>query len=437
MRQKYQTDNPKNDKFALIGRSEQIDTINAISSSYACQNCCTGGTEGAFITAIPYDNSSQTYEFEVGDTVQFYAYTIERNCYNEVYYCQTTADDWESNHTNVATVNQSGLATIVGVGEVEIDADVEAYLNSEGAPCPTGGYLTEVCENETPKETKEVNNPLLPCGECDTLYTQYHPDADITVSPRITINPPVSALDGETVSFSVTVVGANPSTYLWTFEAPSGAGNNPQVNYSNPTSATTTAKAHWFAKPDTPCPSFDSRYTIKVRVTFQNISPKTKEKYFTVSVDRNWGGAVDPPSTLAPAGTLEVAFNNETGLWAVIGRGTLERVPSPIVMRTPLTSQFYDKTYRHEEIHVGQYATGIFSDLYLIENVMPRLLQLSDPNRQVLEQRAFQTVEDWRTEQNVILRERLRRAEREAYTVSDPIAPSYLFQRACLPISQQ
>jgi hypothetical protein len=35
-------------KLALAGRSEQIDTVKGLSSSYACQNCCGGGDVGGF-----------------------------------------------------------------------------------------------------------------------------------------------------------------------------------------------------------------------------------------------------------------------------------------------------------------------------------------------------------------------------------------------------
>lgn len=135
---------------------------------------------------------------------------------------------------------------------------------------------------------------------------------------------------------------------------------------------------------------------------------------------------------MAPAGTLETAFDIARGVWIVVGRGSLQRVPSPIVMRTPMTSQFYDKTLRHEQVHEKQYiGRGIFSDLYRIDNVMPRLYQLSDPNKQVLEQMAFEAVEDWRREQYLILRQRLPQAEMEAFAVSDLVAPRYVFQEQC------
>jgi len=265
-----------------------------------------------------------------------------------------------------------------------------------------------------------------------SLGTTYD-SASITVTgPTVTISVPQTAQDGDTVEFRVvSVQNGTPTGYQWSFEPTSG-GNNPQVNFSNPTAATTTAKAHWFAKPDTPCTSLNSTYTIKVKVTFQNRSPITKKAPFTVSVGSNWGGKVLEPLTLAPGGTLDVAYDSQRELWVVTGRGRLQRVPSPIVMREiPETSQFYNKVYRHEEVHFEQYATGIYSNLFQIDNVMPRLFQLSDPNKQVLEQKIFEAVRDWRVEQSQILDQRYTQAEAEAYAVSDPIAPRYIFQGAC------
>ena len=259
--------------------------------------------------------------------------------------------------------------------------------------------------------------------------------AEMLVKPDIILTVPETAMDGDTVEFKVSVRNGTATAYQCSFDAPSVAGNNPQVNFTAPNGAITQAKAHWFAKPDSPCSaSLNSTYTIKVKVTFQGGGSKTKEAPFTVSVHRLWGGKVNPPLTLAPAGTLDIAFDNERGLWIVVGPGRLKRVPSPIDFRnTPTTTQFYNKIEKHEQVHYEQYTKqgGIFYDLYQIDNVMPLLLQLTDPNPQVLEEKIYQAVETWRTKQDLILAERLPDAEAEAYAVSDPIAPKYLFQKEC------
>ena len=251
-------------------------------------------------------------------------------------------------------------------------------------------------------------------------------EAPFETRPRVTITVPQSAKDGDMVEFSVSVQDGTPTSYEWSFEAPGGAGNNPQVNFNSPTSAATTAKAHWFAKPNSACSaSFDSTYEIEVKVSFANRSPITKKANFTVSVGRNWGGGVDYPMT---PGLPDIEYDSNRSLYIVVGQGEeLQRIPSQIVMRTPETSQFYNKTLKHEEVHYEQFVSGIFKDLYKIDNLMPRLLLLTDAGRQPLEQKVFQAKENWRAEQKQIAIGRLPESEREAYAVSDPIAPRNLF----------
>lgn len=128
LRSQYETGDLKNDRFALIGRSEQIDTINGISSSYACQNCCESTTQG-FVTANPFPSEVEypSYNLEVGDTVQLYAFEAIWNCYAQpgesprIY--PRNINNWKSSKTNIATVTPSGSVTIQGAGNVEIEAE--------------------------------------------------------------------------------------------------------------------------------------------------------------------------------------------------------------------------------------------------------------------------------------------------------------------------
>lgn len=382
----------------LSGRSEQISLQNGFASTYACHNCCPDGFGDAWIDAYQFFGS-------VGETESFIAMQRDVNCNG------TTTAIYPASVNSIYS-NNAAVADFVSGSTVEAFAPGATTIE---ASWQTGYYTMEGV------------------GYYECYWVPVYPQLSAPVEVvNVVINVPPNVEDGATANFSVTVTGGTPTAYQWSFEAPGGSGNNPHVNFTAPTAASTGANAHWFARPNNPCSAgFNSQYTIKIQVSFQNRGPITKEAPYTVSVGTNWGGGVDPPATSAPAGTLELAFDSGTGLWKVVGPGSLQRVPSPIIMRTPQNSQFYNKTLRHEEVHVEQYATGIFSDLYKISNVMPRLLPMTDPNKQVLEQQIFQTVQTWRGEQDQILAQRLPHGEREAYAVSDPIAPQYKFQAAC------
>jgi hypothetical protein len=133
---------------------------------------------------------------------------------------------------------------------------------------------------------------LAGCGECETNYLPLEPNANIKAKPKVELTVPTTAKDGETVTFSVATPDATPVGYQWSFTAPNGAGNNPQVNFATPNAASTTATAHWFASPNQPCssgtpsntdPYYNSQYKIKVKVTFQGGQEVTKEKNFVVN----------------------------------------------------------------------------------------------------------------------------------------------------------
>lgn len=268
-------------------------------------------------------------------------------------------------------------------------------------------------------------NEIVPLG---STY-----DSVSTNRPIVTIFVPPNAMDGDTVEFSVSVQDETPTGYQWSFETTSG-GNNPQVNFSNPTAATTTAQAHWFAKPNQPCspnqpsptdPYYNSQYKIKVRVTFQTGSPINKEAPFKVNAYWFPTGNVDYPRT---QGDPEYRFDATRNLWTIIGAGTLNRIVSPVINHIPTTSQFHNKVQQHEEVHITQWETGMWSDLYKIDNLLPRLLLLTNSELQPLQQEFFRKKEEWREDQRKELIRRLPAGEREAYNVSDQIAPRYAYQ---------
>jgi len=120
------------ERLALIGRAEQIDPERAITSSYACQNCCTSNLYDAFVLPSPA-------QIQVNNSVRFYAYQRNLDCYGGTYTFNPSGVAWSSNNGNIATIDHdSGNATGVGPGEVTITASwyTTQYMDP---PQPCGG----------------------------------------------------------------------------------------------------------------------------------------------------------------------------------------------------------------------------------------------------------------------------------------------------------
>jgi hypothetical protein len=247
-------------------------------------------------------------------------------------------------------------------------------------------------------------------------------------APRIDMSVPAAAMDGDTVTFAVSTIGGKAVSYLWSFETKSGSKDGAHLKIENAAGPATPAMAFWYSTGHDICGiDFASTYRIKVRVTFDDGEQVTKAASFVVRVDKNWGGNVDPP---AVRGAPEIRFDEKLKRWFITGSGTLKRVPNPLKMRIPRTSQFYEKVMKHEQVHVKQFENGILSDLFRVDSLMKWLQKanLSDTERQPLEQKIFAEISNWKQGQQQAMMKRLPAAEREAYAVSDQIAPRYIFQ---------
>jgi hypothetical protein len=427
--------------FALIGRSEQIDFVKNTSSSYACQNCC------GLLIADGYIYPNNNVQITQGNTRQFEVYESNLTCYGLSYSNQIFPDSWSSSNTNTATIGQTGIATGINAGTTNIKANWRSTRTRDGIPCPTGSQLVIGCnegidqtfENALAEKGKEDDEPVptrLPCGNCISSFVNMSANTDITVvEPDFTITVPPSADDGSTVTFSSTITKGTPVSYQWSFTSPTGAGNNPQVNFASASSSTTTAQAHWFALPNQPCstgtpsntdPYYNSQYTITAKVAFQGGREVTKSANF--SVNAYWNPAGKVPSA-TNSGTPAIGQDSSTGLWKVTGIGTLNTVLPSATIYIPNTSQFYSKTVQHEHKHELQWQSGIFSDLLTVKSIMNEVTNLTDQTQSGLVQKVNQAINNWFMQQELIYISRINASEIEAYTVSDPLLPMYAYQR--------
>jgi len=252
------------------------------------------------------------------------------------------------------------------------------------------------------------------------------PGVSIEITSAQTVN------DGETANFSVTVTGDTPTAYKWEYSAPSGAGNNPQVNFSAATSATTSVtNAHWFAKPNEMCgAAINATYTIKCTVTLSNGKRKTKQTQLTVSAAFN--GEPGVTEGVSITGGPRHGFDTSRNLWVVIDRGTMARSAAVPHVNIPTTSQFYDKAVAHENQHVANYNPGgVLGDLWTVDDLFSRLSPLTDSTEQGLLNKIAQAVQDWDANQTAIFNSRRRADEQAAYAASDPVGPQYLGMWQC------
>jgi hypothetical protein len=244
----------------LIGRSEQIDFVKNVSSSYACQNCCFSSF--SFGSTLPASG-----EYEVGDVVQFRSIETGETCYGDQFEYDRPTDNWTTTDSSIATVSSTGLATVTGVGNVDIAAHWTLrfgflYL------CPPSQQLTnfEIFTDknkctETPKEEENLNK-LAGCGVCFTIGIPIAPIGSIISNPKINIlrngqditstpqNPNTQTVTvGEKISISAVVTGGTATSKLWTVPmdkviknyeviCTGSPGQNGGTRCNNPTSAT-------------------------------------------------------------------------------------------------------------------------------------------------------------------------------------------------------
>jgi len=94
----------------------------------------------------------------------------------------------------------------------------------------------------------------------------------------------------------------------------------------------------------------------------------------------------------------------------------------------PASSQFRTKAETHEDRHAYQWTTGMNVDLLQIADLMTHLSPLTDATQAGLQTKINNEFIAWYNAQIAIANNRRNAAEKDAYSVSDAIAPQYLYQ---------
>ena len=185
--------------------------------------------------------------------------------------------------------------------------------------------------------------------------------AEVTINP-VSMNT-IESLNSGNYAVTVTPNTITPTSYKWIWEAPSGAGNSPNVNFSNETSQTTNVTStRWFASPDdrhwnvtgTSC-----TYSINCEVKIDTKTCKAStHSRLIVTVDAT--GQTSWP-TFSGANTIIVSTRVAGGNteWYVSGIGGFTRTAPVATLNLPATSQFYNKVNVHESKHVTQWTSEV------------------------------------------------------------------------------
>ncbi|HSK74638.1 MAG TPA: hypothetical protein VK892_23260 [Pyrinomonadaceae bacterium] len=127
----------------MSGRSEQVDTVRGISSTYACYNCCPDSryTNG---TTIPHP-----VEKDIGgqQAIKFVIQIVD--CYNNITAGTDSGYNWSSSNTSVASINFLGEATAVNGGT----ANLTGYFTNEWW---YGNYFACNSQSEEVSGTSEI-----------------------------------------------------------------------------------------------------------------------------------------------------------------------------------------------------------------------------------------------------------------------------------------
>ena len=101
----------------LIARTEEVDMLTGVNSTYSCLNCCPDSYLDSYL--LPWSDDGP-----ISDTSQFTAFQINENCYGTTGAAIVPSNvRWRSSNTSIATVNSSGLATHKYPGSASIEGE--------------------------------------------------------------------------------------------------------------------------------------------------------------------------------------------------------------------------------------------------------------------------------------------------------------------------
>ena len=193
----------------MIGRAEQPDISNGMSMTSACGILCSDSFLWAWMTPASISGF-------IDDTTQFSVFRQMVDGFGNQYTQQYAPNNWSCDNPSVATVNQNGFATAVGVGSSYIRNPFTAFTyTDEGSYCSENSFTAEptaICTVLPLDFTITTNHTSIkPTGIESGLAgaDPAIPAADTQAAITVTTNPPVA---GRTVQFSIVIDSTDTET---------------------------------------------------------------------------------------------------------------------------------------------------------------------------------------------------------------------------------
>lgn len=248
-----------------------------------------------------------------------------------------------------------------------------------------------------------------------------------TPPPSVSIGGDGDEWDGQTGhTFSLSVLGGTPTQYAWQYSNPPDSGNNPNVAFGG-WGATVTTDAHWFASPDGVCSgATPSPYTIHGLASIAEVWYQASTPY-RIHIP-NPSGETYSPKVYGYADMMNPTGGS--GLYTV-GQSHYYRTQPTVAIKALPGSQFLGKVTAHENVHVQQFTSGLFSAYWDPIAAYNLVRNFTYTTHAALSARLSAAIDAYHAGQDALVEAQMPGAEAQAYVVSDPIAPMYFYQAAC------
>ena len=214
--------------------------------------------------------------------------------------------------------------------------------------------------------------------------------------------------------------------YQWSWGAPTGACNNPNVNFSNPTDPQTTVlNSHWYALPDDICnagPASDYEITCTVSQNGQELCAASATLSVCLPIA---GGITKPPSIV---GRPDIAFDSGNNDYYVRSAAGLTRHMSEISYNISAQSEYHPKVEAHEQKHKEDYDNGFSGhNFFTVEEFYPRIANLRDSTKNGLLVKVMAAVDQYEEDEGMEINSVFGCLETRADQISDPMQPYYKY----------